>query len=123
MNVLIVEDDPIIQLELARLIERNMSDDTRISTASNDKEAFKEFLSLKHEIIFMDVNLGEKSLTGVQVVKELQKIDSFKLFYISAYSDAKTITDIVGTEPLGYIKKPFHQKDILAALKIIEEED
>lgn len=115
MKVLIIEDEPLIALTLKVILEKRGFEVT--GNAGNFKDANELFCNNIPDIIISDIKL-EQNETGVEVVKQLQKIGDFQVIYITSYGDDSTIEEAIETNPIAYITKPFKENDLNAALKL-----
>ena len=114
-KLLIVEDEFVIAQDLRRIIT-NLGFPV-MGMAKSAKEALKKIEDERPDLVLMDINIiGE--VNGIELAKEIE--DRFKIpyIYVTSYSDTDTLKQINATNPLGYILKPFDQRDIRVALEI-----
>ena len=112
-KILIVEDMAITLLDLKRTVKKLGFNN--IKTASNYHDAMSLFIEDSYELILMDINLGalNERLNGISLIKEFQSINhDFQNIYITAYSDEKTTSAALETNPVGFISKPFSEKKL-----------
>jgi len=65
----------------------------------------------------LDINiLGD--LNGIELSKVLIEQYQIPYLFVTSYSDTKTLKAMNATNPLGYILKPFDNRDIRVALEI-----
>ena len=65
----------------------------------------------------MDINIIG-SIDGIELAKIIEEKYGIPYIYVTSYSDVETLRKINETHPLGYILKPFDQRDIRVALDI-----
>lgn len=117
MKALIIEDEALIALDIKKTLI-NLNYDV-VDMLSNDMEVF-EFLhnNPMPDIFIMDINLGENSLNGMQIIEKIKtKYPDIKVIYLSGYSDNTTAQSILASDPLGYIVKPFKREKLEKILK------
>ena len=113
LNILIVEDESLVAMELKQSIESlgyNV-----VEYATNSHMAKKFLLAYDVNLILMDVNLGEET-NGIDLYRSLNT--DVSVIYLTAYSDEKTMTDAISTNPLGYLIKPHGENELKAILKL-----
>src|SRR5688572_12826533 len=91
VNILIVEDESIVALDLAKGLEQDGYNIAGI--ADNAEEAQQLFNDNEIDIILMDVNIiGEKD--GIDTATEILKLKAVPIIYLTAFTDAATIDRI-----------------------------
>ena len=113
LDILIVEDESLVALELSNSIESygfNVVD-----YVTTPKMATELFQKEKVDLILMDINLGEK-IDGIDLYKSFNTC--IPIIYLTAYQDEVSISKAVGTDPLGYLIKPYNENELLALLKL-----
>lgn len=115
--VLIIEDELIIQENLARIIKEIGY--SKIHQASSYEEAVNILTLHNIKLLLIDVNLGKNKKTGLDIANYLAQnnIDT-PFFFVTANSDYATLERAKSFNPLGYIVKPFTKEMILANLEI-----
>ena len=102
-RILIVEDDLMIARNLERML---MKHGYEVPSIAIDYD--QAHFALKHQsfdLALLDVNLsGSKG--GIDVAALINKDYRFPFFYITSYTDQKTIDELKVTQPAGYISKP-----------------
>lgn len=114
-NVLIVEDDAIIAEDLRDILESQGYNITGV--ASNADRAIELLNFRLPDIVLLDITLKQNS-SGLDVARAINKEYHIPFIYITSYSDQKTVDEAIGTDPSGYIVKPFQSKDILPTIKL-----
>lgn len=109
-KILIVEDEPIIALDLKRTIEKLDFEVTNTATCYNT--ALNSVRVNKPDIILMDINLGKKGKDGIETTKKIQKISKIPIIYITGSTDLETLNRAIKTNPVSYITKPFKREDL-----------
>lgn len=115
INVLIVEDDPIISEDLQSCV-KNLN--YQIAGAAYDsKEALQILAGTPADIALLDVNLGggKDGIDLAEIINEKYKIP---FIFLTSYSSKSVIERAKKVRPMGYILKPFNEGDIFSALEI-----
>ena len=115
LNVLIVEDESLVAMELEQAIE-SMGHNV-VEYATNVTMAKKFFEQFDIDLILMDINLND-SLNGIELYKSLQL--QTPIIYLTAYTDEKTMSEAISTNPLGYLIKPHTEDELKAIIKLAE---
>jgi len=114
-NILIVEDDAIIAEDLRDILESAGYNVTGV--ASNADKAVELLQFRLPDLVLLDITLKQNS-TGLDVARVINKEYHIPFIYITSYSDQRTVDEAIGTDPAGYIVKPFQSKDILPTVRL-----
>lgn len=114
-KVMIIEDEPLIALNLKKILEKKDFEVT--GYAGNFEDAYTLFHENKPDIVLSDIKL-ENNESGIEVVKNLKVISDFCVIYLTSYGDDVIVEKALSTNPVGYITKPFKEIDLNAALKL-----
>jgi len=116
-KILIVEDEQIIAENLRFVL--NEYGYQFVDVAIDSDEAQELFQQEHYDLVLMDINLGEYSdIDGIDLIKILSKTYSFSYLYVTANADERTVEKAKGTEPCGYIVKPFVNASIYANVEM-----
>lgn len=115
MKIFIVEDDPIIASDLEGILSDGGY--TVCGIAYDPILAKKSIEKIKPDLILLDINLNHE-LDGVDLAS-LLKNGKYNFIFITAFTDKETIERVKLVEPLGYIIKPFEEKDIIVTLDLV----
>ena len=113
---MIIEDEPLIALNLKKILEKKGFDVT--GHAGNFEDAYKLFYANKPDIVLSDIKL-ENNESGIDVVKNLKMMSDFCVIYLTSYGDDAIVEKALSTNPAAYITKPFKEIDLNAALKLV----
>ena len=113
-KILIVEDERIIAMDLAKRLED--MDYYICGIESTGKEAIEKISESKPDLILMDIEI-KGDLDGIETAERLKHL-SIPIIYLTAYSDQQTLERAKLTEPYGYILKPFNEKEISSTIKM-----
>ncbi len=112
LKILLFEDENAIAENLIYALKTEGIICEHVSTAA---EGLKKFNSEKFDLVILDIGLPDKN--GFDVCKEIRKIGSTPLFFLTARADE--VDRILGLE-LGaddYITKPFSPREVTARVR------
>jgi CheY-like chemotaxis protein/DNA-directed RNA polymerase specialized sigma24 family protein len=110
-SVLIIEDEPLIALDLSDLV--TSIGHTVCSIASTHKAAIAAFDKHKPGLVLADVQLADGS-SGLEAVNEILKSFEVPVIFITAYPE-RLLTG-VRPEPTFLINKPFQPETVKAII-------
>jgi CheY-like chemotaxis protein len=114
-TILIVEDDGLIALYLAELMER---EGYRVVGSASSGEMVLRMLakSPQPDLILMDIGL-DGSLDGIETARQVRQLFSIPLIFVTAYTSESTLERVREVPSDGFIGKPFMDSDILALVR------
>lgn len=115
ITVLIVEDDPLIAEDIAEYLDE--IDFSVSGIAYNSDAALYELHHNTPDIALLDIELNSK-LDGVEIAQIINEKYNIPFVFLTSFADRSTIARVRQTFPMGYIVKPFNEKDLLATLEI-----
>lgn len=101
-RVLIIEDEPVIALDIAATIEQ--SGHTVVGIAATHREAVEVATREDPELILADIKLADDS-SGVAAVREIVAGHTVSVVFITAFPDRLVTED--RPEPIYLVTKPF----------------
>ena len=113
--ILIVEDEKIIALDLQRRIERFGY--RVVGLVSNYEDAVTAAAETDPDIILMDIMLGGER-DGVDAALAIHERKNTPIIFLTAYADAQTVERVKKAEPVGYVLKPFKDRELQTTLEI-----
>lgn len=115
VKVLVVEDERIVAKDIQNTL-KNLGYDVPV-IASTGEEAIAKTGELKPDIVLMDIVLkGE--IDGIDAASRIKANYKVPIIYLTAYEDEETLDRAKITEPLGYILKPFEERDLHTTLEM-----
>lgn len=110
-RILIVEDETIIGLDLADMLEEAGFETIGIAKDMHAALRFAE----KHmiDLATMDVNLA-KGTDGVETAVRLWKAHEIRSVFVSASLDEETRGKAAKAHPVGFIDKPVGSEDVVS---------
>ena len=116
MRILIIEDNAIQALTLEMIVKRLGF--TEIEKAYSPEQAYEILENFHPDLMLVDINLGTE-VTGVDIVKKVQKEHFVRVLYITGNSDSHHKQLANQTDYFGYMIKPI---DPFQVKKVLEKE-
>ena len=114
-RVLLVDDEQIERMALAKKIDRYYGDKVDIYHAVNGRVAVALCGEQKNDIVIMDISMPE--MNGVMAAKYIRKMDDeCSIIFLSAYDDFEYARNAIKVRALDYLLKPCDMNDLLAVM-------
>jgi CheY-like chemotaxis protein len=114
-KVLIVEDEPIVALDLQQELEDFGCE--VVALAQSADEALIAAEEFRPDLALMDLHIVG-SLDGIQTARLLRDAFQVPSMFLTAYSDDATINRAVREMPYGYLTKPFQTRELKATVQV-----
>lgn len=114
-TVLIIEDDPIVALDLSLIITE--MECTVVGIASKRSDAIQIMECSPANIIMCDIHL-QCNHDGIDIIEEIRSKFDPSIIYLSALEDTATIHRAVQTSPCGYLLKPYRYSELFGLIHI-----
>lgn len=115
VRILVVEDEAIVRKDLAERIKELGYEVSGLAGSAD--EALRKAGEDRPDIVLMDIMLGEGK-DGIDCAAEMRASMDIPVIYLTAYADDQTLERAKKTEPLGYILKPFEDRDIRSVVEM-----
>lgn len=115
VNVLILEDDPIISLDIKSIVDSLTGFHGFI--ASDMPTALKTAHKHHFHIILADIQI-KGVIDGIETAKTLQQLYRSSVIFLTSFSDEATLERASSVNVSGYILKPFREEELIASLKL-----
>ncbi|MBN2442732.1 MAG: SpoIIE family protein phosphatase [Spirochaetales bacterium] len=115
-KILIVEDERLIALELEEIL--TSAGYLITGVVSSGKKALEKVNENIPDLILMDIRI-EGTMDGIKTAQEINKSHNIPVIFISALSDEASLENAKLAEPYSYIVKPFHEKSLIATIKMV----
>jgi len=103
IKIMIVEDDEQIRIILKKMIEKT-SDCEVVSLSGNFAAAISDFIKLRPDVVFMDIDLSGES--GLECAKAITELDpKVKIVFATAHSEY--MANAFEIYAFDYLVKPF----------------
>jgi two-component system catabolic regulation response regulator CreB len=114
MQVLLVEDDPLISQSVRRLLEPTY----QVTSATSREAAFNQIEKKNFDLIIVDLGLPDGS--GIELCQYFQEEpDSPRILVLSGKSDTETKVLALQTGADDYLVKPFSPKELTARVRAL----
>lgn len=116
--VIILEDEPIIQNRLRRILTELGYDNETLHFVSNLKEAFEKIEEIPVSLALVDLGLPDGN--GVEFIEKLRERDSnASILVISAWSTQSSLFSAIKAGATGYVLKERDDSEVLLAIRSI----
>jgi len=108
-RLIIVEDEAIVATDIAmRLTELGYE---VVGTAAAGEEALALAERVRPDLALMDIHLRD-AMDGIEAAQEMRRRLGVPVVFLTAYSEGATIQRAKLAEPLGFILKPFEDREM-----------
>jgi signal transduction histidine kinase len=114
-KVLVVEDEAIVAADLANKLEQMGY--RVIGSAASGEQAIAMAAEQRPDMVLMDIRLSG-ALDGIDTAERIRRDHAIPVVYLTAHSDADTLARALGTDPFGYILKPFVDRELKTQIEI-----
>jgi diguanylate cyclase (GGDEF)-like protein/PAS domain S-box-containing protein len=114
-RILIVEDEKIIALDLRRRLERFGYE--VVGLAAEADTAVELTGQERPDLVLMDIQLSHGS-DGVAAATRIRDEYRIPVVFLTAFADEATIQRAKTAEPVGYVLKPFKEKELHTTIDI-----
>ncbi|MGD0787301.1 MAG: response regulator [Terracidiphilus sp.] len=114
-KLLIVEDEPIVALDLQQEVEELGFEVTGLAESAD--EALLAVEETRPDLALMDVRIVG-SMDGIQTARLLRDTYEIPVIFLTSYSDDETISRAAREMPYGYLAKPFQSRELKATLQV-----
>ncbi len=109
-NILLIEDDPVSQLFLKKLLEK---EGYKVDVANEAREGISKAGSSNYQYAFVDLVLPGM-MNGVEVIKKLRLImPKSKIIAYSGFSDVDITERVTHAGANSFLSKPFNKKQLM----------
>jgi DNA-binding NarL/FixJ family response regulator len=113
-TILVAEDDQLLAATLRRILER--AGYRVLPSTRTGGEVLAALERDKPDLVLLDVGLDGSD--GIEVAYDVRKRSDVPIVFVSGRSDDATLRRVRGTNPAGYVVKPFSDPQIRAAVEI-----
>lgn len=114
-RILVVEDENIVALDIERGLKRLGYQ--VIGVVNNGREAIQMTDKHRPDLVLMDVQI-KGDIDGIEAAKQIREQFNLPVIFLTAYADDATIQRAKGSEPFGYLLKPFEETELHTAIEI-----
>lgn len=118
-KVYVVEDSAMARAAIMETLRNNEFE--VVGSSARADLAWSQILEVDAALVILDINLvGPKN--GIWLADKIKNNLDIPFIYLTAYSDASTIKEIVKTKPNGYLTKPYNEVNLLATIRMALED-
>ncbi len=114
-RILIVEDEPITAMNERQIVE-SLGYSVSKSVNSGD-QAIKSIIEDAPDIVLMDINLGY-GMDGIDTANEIRTRFGIPVIFVTAHGSPSVLDRAKGSDPFGYVIKPFSRDEMSATIEI-----
>ena len=115
MRILVVEDEPQLQAQLAEALR---AQDYVVDTASDGEEGL--YFAQEYPVDLAIVDLGLPKLDGVDLIRQVRAASlTYPILILTARSRWQEKVEGLEAGADDYLTKPFHPEELLARLKVL----
>jgi two-component system, response regulator PdtaR len=114
-KILIVEDDRYAAIYIKQTLESFGFD--AIGMAVSGEEAVRKAKEMHADVVLMDIVLKGK-MDGIEAAQMIKEQLDIPIIYLTAYTDDRRVQRAKATNPVGYLLKPFQQRDLQQGIEI-----
>ncbi len=119
VNILIVEDDPIIAADLQdRLSELGYQILGPVASGEAALTSFKQ--AQRPDLVLMDIQL-EGAWDGIETTRRLREKHQVPVIFLTSNSDDATFLKAKSVQPQAFLSKPFRGRDLQHAIELALE--
>ena len=115
IRILIVEDEAIIAKSIAAMLEG--IDYTVAGIAYDSDTALQALRRQPPDLALLDINLNS-ALDGIQLAEHIRELYELPVIFLTSHASEAVVERAKQTLPMGYIVKPFDERDLFAAIEI-----
>ena len=112
-RILVVEDDGIIAWSLQKWLQRQGYE--VVGVVASGEEAITQTVSLKPDVVLMDINLSG-AMDGLEAVRQIRAEVDVAVVYVTGQVDGETRQRAEETQPCGYVVKPAQERELSRVL-------
>jgi len=114
-SILVVEDEPIIALDLShRLDELGYRVVRRVASG---EDAIESAQSLRPDLVLMDINI-DGAIDGIDAAHRIRQTVGTPVVFMTAYAQDETLVRAQACHPYGYLIKPYEARALHATIQV-----
>ena len=114
-KLMLVDDEVVIISQLEEIVVAKGHE--VVGMATSGEEAIEMAKDVRPDLILMDIMMpGE--IDGITAAEQIKAERDIPVIFLTAYSEQELVDRAKSLEPLGYILKPFQERQITTAIEI-----
>lgn len=115
LKLLIADDEYLVLDYLKMIIEKNFDNVAIVGTASTGREAIEKAISLKPDVVFMDIHMP--GINGIEAIKQIKESNSDTFFVIlTAYEYFDYAKEALNLGVFEYLLKPINKSKLIETI-------
>lgn len=114
VRVLVVEDEWLVSMEIETILEN--AGFQVVGVAVSADEAVRMAETERPDLVMMDIRLKGRG-DGVDAALEINRRLGLRCLFVSAYTDDRMRERAQAARPLGWLSKPFSDRQLLKTLQ------
>jgi len=114
-SILYIEDDAINALIVKKLLQKTFA----VSLATNEETCIEALTNQHFDLILSDINLGENSVSGVELMAKIRQHangKNTKILAVTAFAQPEDKAKYLDAGFDGYVIKPIDPLELLGAI-------
>ncbi len=114
-RILIVEDETIVARDISeQLVELGFQP---VGFCSRGEEVLTEATKQRPDLVLMDIHLAGE-MDGITAAGLVRDELNVPVVFLTAFAETETFNRAIGSDPFGYIIKPFNQRELRTVIDI-----
>ncbi|MEK6265075.1 MAG: response regulator [Clostridium sp.] len=119
LKLLIADDEYLVLDSIKMIVSKNVKDVVVVATVSTGREAIETSISLKPDIVFMDIHMP--GIDGVEAIKQIKKVNNDTMFVIiTAYEYFDYAKEALNLGVFEYLLKPINKNKLIETINNIK---
>jgi two-component system cell cycle response regulator len=110
-----VEDETIVARDIVNTLA--LLGYSVVAVAASAEAAIENATTLRPDLVLMDIRL-QGPVDGVKAAREISERLGLPVVFLTAHADEQTLRRAKITQPLGYILKPFDDRDLQVGIEM-----
>ena len=115
VGILVVEDEALVAQDIRNRLQH--IGHTVLGLAFRPNQALALARELKPDLLLCDIHLKDK-MDGIEVARQVNDMAETPVVFLTAYSDADTLSRAKSVAPYGYVLKPIETVDLQIAIEM-----
>jgi PAS domain S-box-containing protein/putative nucleotidyltransferase with HDIG domain len=114
-RILVVEDESITGKDIVDCLQNLGYEVTHL--VNSGEKALRMATDPVPDLVLMDIVLKGK-LDGIETARRIRELDDIPVVFLTAYSDRDTLQRAKVFGPMGYILKPFEERELYTTIEV-----
>ncbi|MBB3125429.1 two-component system response regulator YesN [Paenibacillus rhizosphaerae] len=115
LNLMIIDDEPIILAGIRDMVEQEKTPFTRISVAFDGVEALEQMAYFRPDLVITDIHMPE--MDGLAFIREAHKKNVRRFIILTGHDKFEYAREALRLKVVEYLLKPINQSELSSLLK------